>query len=124
MRVYRVQDANNNGPMHYLSKIRNNVRYHTDPGGMQGIQNGKPVNPQIGGTTGRFAWSDLHDVYGFIKFPRGVDEQGYKVVVYDVPDAQCVVYPDGQVMFYYEYATAVDTFLYSETGRKLMEGYC
>lgn len=116
MKVYRIQDANNMGPMHYKSTIRQNVIYHKDPDEMQGFQNGKPVKPQITGSTGRFAWDSLESVYMFIKFPRAVDKAGYHVVVYEVDETKVIRYPDGQVLFYMEDATAVEQFLYSEVG--------
>lgn len=119
MRIYRIQDANNLGPMHYLSPIRRNVRYHKDPGEMQGKQNGKLVNPQIVGSAARFAWNSLDEICQFIKFPRAVDEAGYTVVEYDVDASKCVLYPDGQVLFYPTDAVKVDEYPYSESVKRM-----
>lgn len=107
------------GPMQYNSPIRHNVRYHKDPHEMQGKQNGKPVNPQIGGSEARFAWKSLDEICQFIKFPRAVDNAGYTVVVYEVDASECVLYPDGQVLFYPDKAVKVDEFLYSASVGKM-----
>lgn len=119
MRVYRVQDANNLGPMHYASPIRGNVKHHKDPGEHQGYRCGKPVNVNFSGTDARFAWNSLERLHGFIKFPRGVDNAGYTVVVYDIPDIECIVWDDGQVAFWPDDAVKVDEFLYSEVSQRL-----
>lgn len=120
MRIYRVQDANNLGPMHYKSPIRQNVIHHSDPSMHQAFKNGEPVKVSFCGTNARFAWDSLRKLYGFIKFPRAVDDAGYTVVVYDVPDAECITWQDGQVAFWPEDAVKVDEFLYSEAGKKLI----
>lgn len=117
MIVFRIQDKNNKGPMQWDAPIRNNVRHHKDPEHDmkgQGMLNGKPFIPQLCGTAGRFGWDSIYDVYGFIKFPRAVDEAGYRVVVYDVDETKAVRYPDGQVFFYMEDATPVGGFMYSD----------
>lgn len=120
MRVYRIQDANNLGPMHYLSTIRRNVIHHKDPGEMQATKGGVPIYPQIGGSAARFGWDSLEKICGFIKYPRSVDEAGYTVVVYEVDADECVLYPDGQVFFYPSKAEKVDEFLYSQALAKLL----
>jgi hypothetical protein len=114
MLIYRIQNDKNMGPMSCDSPIRHNVKHHKSPCEMQGVKNGKPVKPQIVGTTGRFAWDSLDAVCGFIKYPRAVDDNGYNVVVYEVNEAEVVRYPDGQVLFYMEDATPVKSFKYSE----------
>lgn len=119
MRVYRIQDANNLGPMHYKSTIRGNVKYHNDPDSHQAFKNGAPVKVQFIGTDVRFAWDSLQNLYGFIRFPGAVDDAGYRVVVYDVPDAECITWQDGQVAFWMDAAVKVEEFLYSEVGKKM-----
>lgn len=119
MRVYRIQDANNLGPLHYKSTIRGNVKRHNEPGEHQAYKDGKPVNISFIGMNARFAWDSLRSMYGFIRFPRAVDDAGYTVVVYDVPDSECITWEDGQVAFWQEDAVKVDEFLYSEVGKKM-----
>lgn len=114
MLVFRIQDKNNKGPMQWDCSIRYNVRHHKDPDEMQGMLDGKPHKPYICGSSGRFGWDSIYDVYGFIKYPRSVDEAGYRVVVYDVDETKAVRYPDGQVFFYMEDATPVGGFMYSD----------
>lgn len=124
MFVYRLENLKGEGPFSrigYNNEFRMDVREmlinHLVPEeqGLPHEELSRIKDELIYGKEYHFAWSSAELICEYIKpdYRRFVDETGYFVVIYQVPDEHCYILPkDKQVIFDRKHQTKVVTISY------------
>lgn len=120
--VYRLENQTGAGPLagsenggvflgFYLAYHREPYElYQENKCSREVVKDRESLSKMLNSNQYRFGWNELEHMVGFIRKPHKVDETDYRIVVYEIDEADCLTFDDGQVLFRYETAMAVGGF--------------
>ena len=120
MIVYRIENDKGIGPLHAWNGEGLETRHHNEPDSMVGVRHGRSIaRHMIPGYlySGAFyfAWDSIENLAGFLTSPRiTIINSKQRVIIYEIDQHECVHFPDGQVMFRMDQATAIGGFCYTD----------
>ena len=120
MIVYRIENDKGIGPLLARNGEGLETRHHDEPDSMVGVRHGRSIaRHMIPGYlySGAFyfAWDSIENLAGFLTSPRTtIINSNHRVIIYEINQDDCITFPDGQVMFIMEQATAIGGFCYTD----------